>query len=161
MNDKLKFSTDVSRFKSEISDMRNDMTLQGLLSSACKQETSVASLQWAESQIRDKALEFITYDDRFAGFSKLFPIDNDADGNIYSVGIAVLEHFRGLGIAKKTLEKRLATLTATDCIVTSIKKDNKPSLSLFSSLGFQVLPTSCFRGIEVFSSAWTLVVLNI
>lgn len=161
MTDKLQFSTDTRKLRHEIFNMRNDKRLQNMLSLNYNQETLADSILWAERQVSQRALEFIIFDGEFAGFSKLFPASHDGAGRVYSVGIAVLEGFRGLGIAKRTLTKRFGALAESDCVVTSIRKDNIPSLNLFGSLGFTVLPVSTFRGIKVCSPDWTLVKLDI
>ena len=161
MNDKLKFSTDISRFKHQIHNLRNDENLQRMLSSSINSESLEQSVSWAQCQVLSKGLELILYDEMFAGFCKLFCTSRDAEGAIFSVGIAVIEQYRGLGIARNTLQRKFNTLSNGDCIVTCIKKNNHASLNLFLSFGFQKLNICSFRGIKISSSDWMLVTKTI
>lgn len=161
MNDKSKLSTDISRYKHQIHDLRNDENLQLMLSSAMKLETLEQSVSWAQCQVLSKGLELIIFEDVFAGFCKLFRTSTDIEGAVFSVGIAVIEPYRGLGIARNTLQRKFKTLSKGDCIVTSIKKNNHASLKLFLSLGFQKLSIDSFRGVKISSSDWILVTKTI
>ena len=157
MNDKLEFSTDIGRFQNQIHDLRNDEKLQLMLSSAMNLESLEQSVSWAQRQVLSKGLELLIFDGEFAGFCKLFRTSPEPQDAVFSIGIAVIEPYRGLGIARYTLQRKLNTLSAGDCIVTSIKKNNHASLNLFLSFGFQKLNIASFRGIQTSSSDWILV----
>lgn len=157
MNDKLEFSTDIWRYQNQIHDLRNDEKLQLMLSSTMNLESLEQSVGWAQRQVLSKSLELLIFDGEFAGFCKLFRTSPELQDTVFSIGIAVIEPYRGLGIGRYTLQRKLKTLSTGDCIVTSILKNNRASLNLFLSLGFQKVSSDSFKGVKVASPDWVLV----
>lgn len=161
MKDKISYNIDVKSLCNDIHRFRNDYQLQKLLSDFWKKESIEESVLWAEKQIKSRGLMFTLINGRFAGTTKLYKLPTNNYQNVYDVGIALMEEFRGMGFGKKTLQYRLASLGEGDIVLTTILKSNQPSMALFKSCGFKCADPLNYQDYQTFSNEWVLVELKI